>query len=504
MAVSDEYVLAVDQSTQATKAILFNSIGKPVCRVAMPHKQIYPAAGLVEQDPIELFENVQAASLEALRQSSVTAAKVAALSVTNQRETVVAWDSETGLPVCNALVWQDERGAALCESLAAEGNSDLVRDRTGLRLDPYFSASKLAWIARESEAARSAIRAGRLMAGTIDSWLVWKLTGHKVFATDYSNASRTMLFDIRKLEWDRELLGLFGLGGIRLPEPRCSDASFGDAEIPGLAAPIPIAGVMGDSHAALFGHCGWQTGDAKATYGTGSSLMSNIDPSPSAPGEGLVLSLAWGFEGKAAYVFEGNIHSTGYTLVWLRDNLGLFSTYEEAERLAVDAGGNGGVYLVPAFSGLGAPHWTHGIRAVLTGLSHGSDRRHVVRAGLESIAFQIYDLVAEMDSRSSVPLARLHVDGGPTRNSFLMQFQADLLGIPVVVPAVEELSALGVAYMGGLARGLWSGRAEIGRFSVEAREYRPRMAAAERESLIAGWRSAVDQAKSRKGGMDDH
>ena len=217
MAVPDEYVLAVDQSTQATKAILFDSIGKPVCRVTKPHRQMYPAAGLVEQDPVELFENVQAAALEALRQSSVTAAKVAALSVTNQRETVVAWDGETGLPVCNALVWQDERGAALCGSLASKGNSDLVRDRTGLRLDPYFSASKLAWIARESEAARSAIRAGRLMAGTIDSWLVWKLTGHKVFATDYSNASRTMLFDIRKLEWDGELLELFGLRGIRLP-----------------------------------------------------------------------------------------------------------------------------------------------------------------------------------------------------------------------------------------------------------------------------------------------
>jgi glycerol kinase len=332
------------------------------------------------------------------------------------------------------------------------------------------------------------------MAGTVDSWLVWKLTKGRVFATDYSNASRTMLFDIHSLRWDPGLIELFGLDGLLLPEPRCSDASFGEALVDGAA--LPIRGVMGDSHAALFGHCGWKEGDAKATYGTGSSIMANIGVAPAAPGEGLVLSLAWGREGRADYALEGNIHSTGYTLRWLRDNMGLFSDYDEAERLAEAAGGNGGVYLVPAFAGLGAPHWAQGVRAIVTGLSHGSDKRHLIRAGLESIAYQVRDLVAEMDARSRTPMAQLHVDGGPTRNGFLMQFQADILGLPVVVPEVEELSALGAAYMGGVAAGLWASLEEIGRLPVKTKKYLPRMEAAEREALLSGWRSAVGQALS--------
>ncbi len=491
------YMIAVDQSTQATKAILFDVSGRPVLRVTKPHRQIYPAEGLVEHDPLEIVGNVRAAMAELVAGSGVEPSSLAALAITNQRETVVAWDSETGLPVHNALVWQDERGLALCERLAAEGREALVRERTGLKLDPYFSASKLAWLARESEPAREALRAGRLMAGTIDSWLIWNLTDRAVFATDYSNASRTMLFDIHTLKWDEELLELFGLGGLLLPEPRPSDADFGTARLGGIAAALPIAAVMGDSHAALFGHCGWRPGDAKATYGTGSSIMRNIGAQPRDPGRGLVLSIGWGFSGEVSYVFEGNIHATGYTMRWLRDNLGLFSDYGEAERMSSEAGGNGGVYLVPAFSGLGAPHWAHGIRAIVTGLSHGSDRRHLVRAGLESIAYQIADLVAEMDARASEPLGRLYVDGGPTRNAFLMQFQADILGMPVAVPAVEELSALGAAYMGGLARGLWSSRDEVERLAQTTTEYAPAMTSPEREALVAGWKSAVVQALSR-------
>lgn len=491
-------IISVDQSTQATKAVLFDHSGRPQCRITRNHEQIYPGPGLVEHDPLEILANVKAAIADLARESGTAASEVAALAITNQRETVLAWDSETGKPVHNALVWQDARGTALCERLAAEGLGPVVKARTGLKLDPYFSASKLAWIARESPAARSALAAGRLMAGTMDSWLVWNLTGGRVFATDYSNASRTMLLDLRALAWDEELIRAFGLQGIRLPELRCSDSDFGVCRIEGLGADLPISGVMGDSHAALFGHCGWSEGDAKATYGTGSSIMSNIGGAPADPGEGIVLSLAWGREGRAEYVFEGNIHSTGYTMRWLRDALGLFSDYGDAERMAAEAGGNGGVYLVPAFGGLGAPHWAHGISAIVTGLSHGSDRRHLVRAGLESIAFQIRDLVAEMDARSGRPLRQLHVDGGPTRNSFLMQFQADILGIPVVVPAVEELSALGAAYMGGMARGFWSGPEELRGLPVETRRYEPRMGEAERGALLAGWKSAVEQAISRK------
>jgi len=494
--MSADFLLALDQSTQATKAILFDAMGQPVCRVTEPHRQIYPEAGQVEHDPMEILANVRTAVAEVLRLSAVPRARLAALAITNQRETVLAWDAETGLPVHNALVWQDARGAALCAELAAAGHGDRVQARTGLRLDPFFSASKLAWIVRESPAARAALQAGRLMAGTMDTWLIWNLTGRRVFATDYSNASRTLLFDLHRLAWDPELLELFGLTGLRLPEVRCSDATFGVAELPdGLE--LPIAGVMGDSHAALFGHCGWQPGDAKATYGTGSSLMCNLGAQVRAPGQGVVLSLAWGFRSRAAYVFEGNIHATGYTLRWLRDQLGLFTDYAEAEAMALEAGSNGGVYLVPAFAGLGAPHWTSGIRAMITGLSHGSDRRHLVRAGLESIAFQIADLVRAMDSRAAVPLAQLHVDGGPTRNAFLMQFQADLLGIPVLVPAVEELSALGVAFMGGLATGVWSGLEAIGRLPVQTRTYQPRMAGPERDALLAAWGTAVEQAKVR-------
>jgi glycerol kinase len=491
------HVIAVDQSTQATKAILFDHSGRPVHRVTKSHRQIYPAEGLVEHDPLEIVANVRAAMAEVIAESGIEISSLAALAITNQRETVVAWDRETGLPVHNALVWQDERGLELCERLVAEGREALVRERTGLKLDPYFSASKLAWLARESEAAREALRRGRLMAGTIDAWLIWNLTERAVFATDYSNASRTMLFNIHTLEWDEDLLELFGLGGLLLPEPLPSDADFGFARLPELGAALSIAGVMGDSHAALFGHCGWRPGDAKATYGTGSSIMRNIGARPRDPGRGLVLSIGWGFAGEVAYVLEGNIHATGYTMRWLRDNLGLFTDYDEAERMSREAGGNGGVYLVPAFSGLGAPHWAHGIRAIVTGLSHGSDKRHMVRAGLESIAYQIADLVAEMDARASESLGRLHVDGGPTRNAFLMQFQADILGIIVAVPAVEELSALGAAFMGGLKRGLWASRDEVERLARNTMEYAPTMSDSERERLRAGWKSAVVQALSR-------
>jgi glycerol kinase len=497
MGQRDSYLVAIDQSTQATKALLIEASGRPVRRVTLAHEQIYPGAGLVEHDPVEVLANVRKAVAQLVGESGVSAQSLAGLCITNQRETIVAWDRASGKPVHNALVWQDCRGAELCARLAAEGHEQAIRQKTGLRLDPYFSASKLAWIARETAEGREALRSGNLMAGTMDAWLVWNLTDRKVFATDYSNASRTMLFDIHNLSWDEELLALFGLNGILMPEARSSDAIFGEALFPELALSLPIASVMGDSHAALFGHCGWKLGDAKATYGTGSSIMSNLGPSRVSPGEGLVLSLAWGYKDEAFYVLEGNIHSTGYTIRWLRDNLGLFSSYDEAERLAVEAGGNGGVYLVPAFSGLGAPYWKQGVRALVTGLSHGSDKRHIIRAGLESIAFQVRDLVTEMGERSAHPLAELHVDGGPTRNVFLMQFQADLLGIPVIVPEVEELSALGVAYMGGLALGVWAGLADVGSLPRAEKRYGPRMAADEREALVEQWKSALSQAISR-------
>ena len=499
-------ILSIDQSTQATKAFLFDRAGRLVARHSEPHRQVYPEAGFVEHDPEELYANTCKAILRLVAESGVAAEEIAFLSLTNQRETVVVWDAETGKPLHNALVWQDERGAGICRELAGRGAGPLVRQRTGLMLDSYFSASKLAWLVRHSTAVRSALAAGRLMAGTVDAWLLWKLTGGSTFATDYSNASRTLLFDVKRLAWDDELIALFGLEGILLPEARCSDAFFGEALVPGLgpgSGPgsgrrIPIFGVMGDSHAALFGHCGWNAGDAKASFGTGSSIMMNIGPEPRPAPEGIVLSLGWGSGGKPTYVYEGNIHSTGYTLRWLRENLGLFSTDEEAERLAAELPDSGGVYFVPAFSGLGAPYWEHGIRASITGLSHGSDRRHVIRAGLESMAYQVMDLMAVMFADAACPPAMVHVDGGPSRNALLMQFQADMLGLPVVVPPQQELSALGVAYMGGLASGFWRDRKEVETLATDSRKFEPSMDLGRRKALIAGWRSAVTQAISRK------
>jgi glycerol kinase len=496
--VAGRYLLALDQSTQSTKAFALDASGEIVAKAVKPHKQYYPEAGRVEHDPAEILVNARAALAEAVNSAGIDPADIAALCVTNQRETIVAWDAETGRPLHNALVWQDDRGAPLCAELEAKGFGPLVRGRTGLAIDPYYSASKLAWLACNSEPVRAALAARRLMAGTMDAWLVWNLTGGKVFATDYSNASRTMLFDVRELRWDPELVELFGLTGIRLPEPRCSDAGFGEAWLPGLGITAPIAGVMGDSHAALFGHCGWEAGDAKGSYGTGSSLMLNIGPAAKEPPKGVVLSLAWGFRGKPSYVFEGNIHSTGYTMTWLRDKLGIFATDDEAERLAREIPDNGGVYLVPAFSGLGAPYWEHGIRATITGLSHGSDRRHVARAGLESIAYQVMDLVEAMAANAGADFSSLHVDGGPSRNSFLMQFQADMLGIPVLVPPRDELSAIGVSYMGGLGIGFWRSPEEILGFQAEPRRFEPSMPSETREKLAGEWKSAVSQAIFRK------
>jgi glycerol kinase len=498
------FVLSVDQSTQATKAFLFDRSGCPAAKASKQHRQIYPQAGFVEHDPEEIFANTCEVICQVVAESGVHSGEIASLSVTNQRETIVVWDAETGKPLHNALVWQDERGAGICRELAEQGAGSLVRARTGLMLDSYFSASKLAWLARNSEAVRNALAAGRLMAGTMDSWLIWKLTRGETFATDYSNASRTLLFDVGKLAWDEDLVTLFGLEGILLPEVRCSDAPFGQAFIPGLGGDadrgfsLPILGVMGDSHAALFGHRGWNPGDVKATYGTGSSIMMNVGPKPLPPPEGIVLSLAWGQDGKASYVFEGNIHSTGYTLRWLRENLGLFSSDDEAERIAAELPDSGGVYLVPAFSGLGAPYWEHGIRALITGLSFGSDRRHIVRAGLESIAYQVLDLMEVMYADAPAPPTQVRVDGGPSRNAALMQFQADMLRLPVIVPPQEELSALGAAYMGGLSGGFWKDKSEIEALASDSRRFDPAMDVVRRETLIAGWRSAVAQAISRK------
>ncbi len=485
------FILAVDQSTSATKALLFDSEARPIHRVTIEHRQYYPGPGLVEHDPAEILANTRAAMERVITEATTSGDRVEALAITNQRETVLAWDLRTGEPVGRAMVWQDERGTPLCDELRAGGHDPDVHERTGLLLDTYFSASKAAWLLRNDQDAARRAREGRLAIGTVDSWLIWNLTGRQVFATDYTNACRTLLFNVHTLEWDTDLLRLFGVSGVRLPEVRPSDAAFGAAKLDGTGGSIPIVGVCGDSHAALFGQGAFEAGECKATFGTGSSVMLNIGRKPLTPPPGVVLSIGWGSGGAVEYVFEGNIHSTGDTVRWVRDNLGLFAEYGEAERRAAALEDTGGVYVIPAFNGLGAPHWAHGIRASIAGLSRASGADHIVRAALESIAYQINDLIARMNENESVSMHDLRVDGGPTRNRFLMQFLSDVISSPVRVASIEEISAKGVALFAGLSTGLYRGRAHLRELAGFSESFEPRMDERKRNELVAGWTGAL-------------
>ncbi len=492
------HVLAVDQSTSATKAVLFRDDGRLVGRASEEHKQHYPGPGMIEHDPEELYANTLRVIARVVRETRVDPASIAALAIANQRETIAVWDRRTGRPLHNAVIWQDQRGTAACDDLKARGLEPSIRARTGLLVDTYFSASKLKWLVDNVPAVRDAAGRGDALCGTVDSWLVWKLTKGEVHATDFSNACRTMLFNVHTLQWDRELQDLFGVAALRFPEVRFGDASFGEAALQDPRVTLPITGVLGDSHASLFGHCGFAPGDAKATYGTGTSVMLNIGPAPIEPPQGIVLSLAWGLGGKVDYVFEGNIHSSADTLKWLRDQVRLFSDYDEMEQAASSVADNGGVYLVPAFAGLGAPYWTHGVRALITGLERSSSRAHILRAACESIAYQINDLLTEMRRDERVPFASLRVDGGATRNRFLMQLQADILGAGLRVADIEDVSARGAAFAAGLAVGVWRDRGQLASLAGERGAFVPSLAADARARLLAGWRSAVEQTLARR------
>ncbi|MFW5976143.1 MAG: FGGY-family carbohydrate kinase [Alkalispirochaetaceae bacterium] len=487
------YIVAVDQSTSATKACLFDERGAIVNRATVEHKQYYPQPGYVEHDAQEILENTHRAVSQVVAEAGIDTKTVAALAITNQRETVVAWDSESGKPVYHALVWQDERGTAACQELLKQGAGEEIKKRTGLVVDTYFSASKLQWMVENVPQCARAAEAGTLMAGTVDSWLIWNFTGRTLFATDYSNASRTLLFNIDEGRWDERLLEFFNLPSIRLPEVRYSDETFGRYRFPETGEEVPIIGVMGDSHAALYGHAGFDRGAAKTTFGTGSSVMMNIGPGFRRSPDGVVTSVAWGVNGEVSYVYEGNIHYTGDTIRWVRDSLGLFADYGEAESRASALNDNGGVYLVPAFSGLGAPHWVHGIRAAITGLSRGSGADHIIRAGFESIAFQVNDVIETMLTGEKLTLPSLHVDGGPTGNRFLMQFLADILAVPIHVGGVEEVSARGVAFVAGVAAGVWKDREALERIVEPSAVYEPRMEPTKRDALLQGWRNALEQ-----------
>jgi glycerol kinase len=494
-----KYLLSIDQSTTATKAILFDQSGKLVARENREHKQFYPQPEWVEHDPIEIYSNTVTAIRQVLEKSKLDQADVIALSITNQRETVVIWDKQTGLPVYNAVVWQCRRGTEICSNLREKGYDDLIKSRTGLLIDPYFSASGAQWVVENVAGVSELILQNRLAIGTIDSWLIYKLTEGIVHATDYTNASRTLLFNIIDKKWDTEILTLFHIPENALPEAMPCDSVFGYTTVEGLFnVEIPITGVMGDSHAALFGQFCFKKGMAKATYGTGSSIMLNIGNQFKLSPQGVVTSIGYSLNNETVYVFEGNIHCTGATIKWLVDDLELIATSKESEQVATSVGDNNGVYFVPAFTGLGAPYWDNNANALICGMNRSAKKAHIVRAALESIAYQVKDLLDAMTIKSGITLTELRVDGGPTKNHFLMQFQSDMLNASINRAEIEEASALGAALMAGLKLQLWKSTDELDVIRQNSSSITPSMDENERIHLYQGWKMAVERTLLKK------
>lgn len=486
------YIIAIDQSTSATKAMLFNEQCEMLQRVNVEHHQYYPKAGWVEHDAEEIYNNMLLAVKELMRGCDMQANY--SLAITNQRETVVVWDKNTGKPVYNAVVWQCMRGAEICNKLKAEGYSKMVMEKSGLLIDPYFAASGAKWILDNVDGAREKAEHGDLLMGTMESWLIWKLTDGRCHVSDYTNASRTMLMNIHTLQWDDDLLKLFTIPRSMMPELLPCDSKFGETTVGGIFdKPITIAGVLGDSHGALTGQMCFEEGLGKATYGTGSSVMVNIGEKAAPAPEGLVTSIGFAALGKVFYAFEGNIHSTGATLKWLQEQLKMIASPADVEAEATSVADNGGVYFVPAFAGLGAPWWNDNVKAAVMGMTFATTRAHFLRAALESIAYQINDLVKAMTVKAGISLKEIRVDGGPTKNKFLMQFQADCLRVPVNRSDVEEASALGAVIMNGLSRKVWTSFDEV----AKLRHSKWRIEAQDNEDWInkniEGWHNAVKQ-----------
>lgn len=484
-------ILAIDQSTSGTKALLFDGEGRLLGRRDLPHEQKINSQGWVSHDPMEIYRNTLETVRLLLEETGADRESIGAVGISNQRETALLWERDTGLPVADAVVWQCARAAGICQRLADRG--DAIQERTGLNLSPYFPAAKWAWLLENTPGL-----AGKdLCAGTIDAWLVYKLTGGRVFATDYSNASRTQLFDLRTLSWDEEVCGWFGIGPAMLPEVRFSDSLFGETDFGGLLPhPVPIHGVLGDSHGALFGQGCLSPGMVKATYGTGSSVMMHIGEKPVFSKKGLVTSLAWGMGGKVDYVLEGNINYTGAVTKWVVEELGLLSSSKEAGPVAQSADPADTTYLVPAFTGLGAPYWDSGAKAMLYGMSRTTGRAEIVKAAEECIAYQIADVLELMGQEAGVAIQELRVDGGPTKDKFLMQFQSDILNLPVAAPEREELSGMGAAFCAGIAAGVYS--KEIFQ-AVRRSRFLPVMEAALRRKKREGWKQAVETLLTRPG-----
>jgi len=495
--MENKYILAVDQGTSATKVILFSRKGQLVYRSNIVHKQYYPNPGWVEHDPEEIYENTLKAIHDIFYEVKIKGQQIMALAITNQRETALIWDKQTGQPVYNAIVWQCNRGNSICNRLIKQGYEKIVKEKTGLVLSPYFSAAKIKWILDNVEEVRRKAEEGKLLFGTIDSWLVWKLTNKKAHITDYSNASRTQLFNIKELKWDKELLQIFTIPNTILPDVRYSDEICGYTTIEGiLKEAIPISGIMGDSHAALFGQNCFEKGMAKTTYGTGSSVMMNIGRNILQSNSGLVTSIAWGMDDYIEYVFEGNINCTGATIEWLVEDLELIPNSKISGKIAASIDNNEGVYLVPAFVGLSAPYWDSDAKASIIGITRGTKKAHIVRAAEESIAYQIRDILDLMVKESGVKLKELRVDGGPTRDDFLMQLQTNILNVPVVRNKIEELSAIGSAFMAGLAVGFWNSKEEIKALRAPDMVFNCKMDNRERDKLYKGWKEAVRRTLS--------
>jgi glycerol kinase len=488
-----KFILALDQGTTSSRAIVFDHRGSIVAMARQEFRQIFPRPGWVEHDANEIWATQSAVAAEVLKKAGLASTDVAAIGITNQRETTVVWDRQTGQPISPAIVWQDRRTAGICDRLRKAGHAATIRRKTGLVLDAYFSATKLQWILQHVPGAKARARAGELAFGTIDSWLVWNLTGGRVHVTDASNASRTMLFNLTTGEWDDELLRLFGVPRALLPTVRASSEVYGECTLWGGA--VPIAGMAGDQQAALFGQGCTRPGMVKNTYGTGCFMLKHTGAKPVFSKNHLLTTVAWRIGGRTEYALEGSIFIAGAVVQWLRDGLGLVKTAGEVEALAAQVPDNGGTYLVPAFAGLGAPHWDQYARGLIAGLTRGTTAAHLARAALEGIAYQVHDILRAMHSDSGIRLKELRVDGGACANDLLMQFQADMLGVPVVRPRVAETTALGAAYLAGLAVGYWKDPAEIAAQWQIDRRFVPAMKPATRRRLLAGWEKALARAK---------
>jgi len=488
-----KFVLALDQGTTSSRAILFDREGKPAAQEQMEFRQLFPESGWVEHDPLEILESQVSTAVRVLDKAGVDNKEVAAVGITNQRETAVLWDRGSGAPVSNAIVWQDRRTAESCR-LKRESHGTAIRQKTGLETDPYFSASKIEWLLDNVDGARERAEAGELAFGTVDSWLVWNLTGGAKHVTDVSNASRTMLFNINSLEWDEELLSLFRVPRKVLPAVCGSSQVVGDVSEPGELKGIPIAGIAGDQQAALFGQRCFSEGDAKSTYGTGCFLLQNTGGSPSGSKHRLLTTIGWESGDRCRYALEGSVFIGGAVIQWLRDSLGIIATASEVERLAQTVDDTGGVYFVPAFSGLGTPYWDPHARGLISGLTRGTNAAHLARAALEAIAFQTTELLLAMEADSGKRLPELKVDGGASANDLLMQMQADLLQIPVVRGDVTETTALGAAFLAGLAVGFWKDQEEILGLQSEEVRFVPSIPNLEAEARLGGWRAAVELA----------